>query len=348
LKPIFYSRTDYVFDKIWHRKGIKASGIKSLIPSYENPITVEGEEASIASLLGGRVEASVRVLVQKRSLVNIQSNGGIMITIRDFVPPILLLLRRKLAKQYNSYHEAWNECASCDFDLDYRISYERTKSLCAELNTDNRIKINFDHMFALCALLMALKQETTTNIVDFGGACGHYYFIVRRLLDDKYSLNWTVVEREGIVNYAKALSNNELAFSDNLEEVIHTHDDIDLLIASGVIQYLPNPYHYLKLIANSSSKFILLNRMAMTLGGRDIILLQKYMLSQKTLVRRLPDDVMDKEFRVPYTGIQKAKTEDIMSTFYEKVFEVDNRSGVLPICDKNVVGIGTLYKKVDQ
>ena len=55
------------------------------------------------------------------------------------------------------------------------------------------------------------------KVLDFGGAAGAHYFIVKSLLDKEIS-NWRVVETSKMTQEAikNQLENSELSFYDNL------------------------------------------------------------------------------------------------------------------------------------
>lgn len=90
-------------------------------------------------------------------------------------------------------------------------------------------------------ILNAFNRKKTFIAVDYGGALGTLYFKYKNNFVCSQSLKWIVVEQENFVDVGKQeFADSKLSFitEKNLTKILKP----DLLILSGVIQYLEKPY----------------------------------------------------------------------------------------------------------
>lgn len=122
----------------------------------------------------------------------------------------------------------------------------------------DRIEFEY-HQATLSGLLkVALStQKNTINVLDFGGSLGTLYFAMKSFLNP-INLNWNIVEQEHYVKYGKE-NIKCINFYYNIEECLK-NQKIDVVILSGALQYLENPYNLLKAIVSQNIKYIILDR----------------------------------------------------------------------------------------
>lgn len=156
-------------------------------------------------------------------------------------------------------------------------------------------------------------------------------------------LKWYVVETPEVCKYGRAFENEELQFRDELVETIKEAGKIDLLLTSGTLQCVDDPYHFLKMIANSGADFILFSRLGLTLGETDVIAHHKSMLSSKG-IGRLPEGFVDKEVEYPFSFIRKDKFDAIIEPNYGRKIEWNDPSGIFPVGEAPIIGIGILFQ----
>jgi|APLak6261672214_1056088.scaffolds.fasta_scaffold01616_2 putative methyltransferase (TIGR04325 family) len=129
---------------------------------------------------------------------------------------------------------------------------------------------------ALAALLQIGGQNRgQLDVVDFGGALGSSYFQFRRFLGHLRPLNWAVVEQAHFVERGrKVLHEDGLSFHPTIESALQTMRK-DLLFASGVFQYLPDPPAFIEQLIGLGFDYILIDRMAFHEGANDRLTLQR-------------------------------------------------------------------------
>ncbi len=128
---------------------------------------------------------------------------------------------------------------------------------------------------ALAALLwVASQRKDGLDIVDFGGSLGSSYFQFRRFLTKVNPLRWAVVEQPHFVQCGQE------EFADDVLSFHHQIDDAlgiqrrDILFASSVLQYLPDPHSFVANLARFDFEYILLDRTAFHEGREDRLTLQ--------------------------------------------------------------------------
>jgi putative methyltransferase (TIGR04325 family) len=121
-------------------------------------------------------------------------------------------------------------------------------------------------------LKIAIENGNTLNVLDFGGALGSHYFQNKEFLSPIEIKKWTIVEQEHYVKTGKEkIADGILNFADSIDEI----ENANALIASSVIQYLRNPYEWLKKIVDKEIPYLVFDRTAFSLERRDRLTLQK-------------------------------------------------------------------------
>jgi putative methyltransferase (TIGR04325 family) len=104
----------------------------------------------------------------------------------------------------------------------------------------------------LAALLWIIARENGhLSICDFGGGLGTSYFQNRKFLDDFPSVRWNGVEQGGFVERGRKLIQNErLRFHPTVEGCLR-ECPCNVVLLSGVLQYLQEPHKSVCDLANS-------------------------------------------------------------------------------------------------
>jgi len=126
---------------------------------------------------------------------------------------------------YESFEDARAESGGYQDDAILRVTAENTRRI-------SGVSLSTVDAHMLAALRQVLPDRPA-RILDFGGALGGHYFSMPRFIGDRIE-RWTVVE----LPRTAALGNSEfadgrLSFGD-MEEA-------DIAIASGSVQYTPDP-----------------------------------------------------------------------------------------------------------
>lgn len=82
------------------------------------------------------------------------------------------------------------------------------------------------------------EVRTVKTVLNFGDACGiHYKLAVR----EQPLIRWAVVETPAMVKQAAVLATERLRFFDNVASAADWLGSVDLIHASGALQYTPSP-----------------------------------------------------------------------------------------------------------
>jgi putative methyltransferase (TIGR04325 family) len=228
---------------------------------------------------------------------------------QELIPPALLNLVkyiRRLQTTYRTYDEALEDCPG---SLGYEdpefanIMVEETRQYLASLDDEEYILADQTTIHILIPISL-FHNRATLNIIDVGGACGIHYFPVKKLLGENCRLNWSIIETKNLSEAAKVFENEELKFFTNLNQATKEYDKIDIIITSGTIQYFKDPRQILTEIVNSGADFILFTRLSLSSSDRDIISVQKSLLSQNGF-EVLPKGYSDRIIKYPHTNIKE-------------------------------------------
>jgi putative methyltransferase (TIGR04325 family) len=152
--------------------------------------------------------------------------------------------------EYASFEAAARDCKGYD-DAGAATSASRRMS---ELKTGNN-PIEIDGRFqqvhsALCVIRDRLNTKTI-SVLDVGGGNGSYYFRLKQLFPTD-TLKWHVVETESMVAACQPIGTPEVSYSTE-----RPTDQFDVVLISGALQYLPDPYESLKRFSSAGNWMIL-------------------------------------------------------------------------------------------
>ena len=123
-------------------------------------------------------------------------------------------------------------------------------------------------------LRIATASGGHLRVLDFGGSLGSSWFQSRRILADLAEVCWHVVEQPGFVAAGrKEFEDGILRFFETTAESATTCAP-DVILASNVVQYLPDPFRSLRELATVNAPFLLLDRTATLSAGRARLTLQ--------------------------------------------------------------------------
>jgi putative methyltransferase (TIGR04325 family) len=118
-------------------------------------------------------------------------------------------------------------------------------------------------------LRAALWDGGRLSVVDFGGSLGSSYFQFRKFLDGVDDLQWSIVEQPAHVECGRQhFESDDLHFFETVEECVAQHRP-NLMLLSGVIQCLPEPYAMLRSLLAHRVPHLIIDRQAFLASGRD-------------------------------------------------------------------------------
>lgn len=182
--------------------------------------------------------------------------------LNELCPPLLksmlsACLKRNLAwiGNFQTWKEAENQTTGYDADAYLAQLIEAIKIVRDDESKLERDSLLFDEIvypYPLLSNLFALLthfEAKSVFFLDFGGSLGSLYFQNRKFLRLLPAFTWNILEQEKIIQAGKEhFQTQELLFHSSLLEAktFIKPKDCKILILSGVLQYLENPYKTFK------------------------------------------------------------------------------------------------------
>ena len=168
---------------------------------------------------------------------------------------------------YSSFQEArkLSKGYDCDEILNRvraaAIRVKEGQSLC-ERDASNLDQIPYSFPVLATLLRMALENEGTLNLVDFGGSLGSLYYQYQSFLGAVRPFRWNVVEQSHFVQCGRREFEDEvLKFYESLDECL-ARTRPNILLVSGSLQYLPDPHAFLEDALSRNFEYILFDRIS--------------------------------------------------------------------------------------
>ena len=203
-----------------------------------------------------------------------------------WLPPrmIHIVKQRIFGFGYFGNYSSWEEARAKSGSYANPEILSKTKDALLKVKTGEAVyerdSVLFDkvhHSWPLLACLqrVALENEGRLSVLDFGGSLGSSYFQCRAFLPNLDKLEWSVVEQKDHVNCGKhELEDDILAFYYKVEECLKVRKP-NVILFSGVIQYLEKPYDLVASILNYGFKNVIIDRTPFLKGKTDMITVQK-------------------------------------------------------------------------
>ena len=187
--------------------------------------------------------------------------------LKQFIPPIFRTLYWYSFKygwkgDYENFAEANKIAKGYDEQSIVEKIRETTKKVVNGEVAYERDGIVYDNPkmnFAMLSTLLHVAAENNSNltVLDFGGSLGTTYNHKKHFLQSVHNLNWCIVEQPNYVEIGrKEFEHERLHFYYSLEECLQHHQP-DIIIFSGVIQYIEKTYELLDQIRMSGVKYFL-------------------------------------------------------------------------------------------
>jgi putative methyltransferase (TIGR04325 family) len=166
---------------------------------------------------------------------------------------------------YSSWQEAIGNCTGYDSPQ----ILEKVKNALIKVKSGEakyeRDSVLFDEIQYSWPLLAGLLRAATSNenrlgVMDFGGSLGSSYFQNREFLAHLKRIRWCIVEQPSFVEVGRELfQDNELVFYNDINKCIK-NEEINVILLSGVIQYLQEPHELLQKITSLGVEYIIVDR----------------------------------------------------------------------------------------
>jgi putative methyltransferase (TIGR04325 family) len=126
--------------------------------------------------------------------------------------------------------------------------------------------------FPLLAVLLqvACKNGGRLNVLDFGGALGSTYRQCLPFFGGLSHLRWSIVEQTCFVDVGKdRFTSDQLQFYRSIEDAV-ADGRPDVVLLSGVLQYLDDPYDVLRRVVLCEPQVIVVDRNPFSSEERDV------------------------------------------------------------------------------
>lgn len=203
--------------------------------------------------------------------------------VKDLAPPLLLrLLRRRGGLGFHGDYGSWEEARAACTGYDAPGILERVSSATeavvsgrAAFERDSVLFPEPDYPWPLLTLLqfIARRHGGSLRLVDFGGSLGSTYRQCAPFLEG-LEIRWTVVEQPAFVARGRErFLDGTLDFQPDLKACFATSRPTCLLLSS-VLQYLEDPFAFLRSAADMGFEEIVIDRTPFSVHGRDRIVKQ--------------------------------------------------------------------------
>jgi len=218
-----------------------------------------------------------------------------------FVPPIARLgyrtLQRNLRRWLNiatsnknpdtlglsGNYSTWAAAAANSDGYDAENILEKTATALRKVKhreaVYERDSVLFDEVQYAWPLLAALMWVAARcggkiNVMDFGGSLGSTYFQNRAFLDSIQDVRWNIVEQlSHVLSGQRQFQDERLRFFESIDACV-AESQPDVVLLSGVLQYLERPYDILDALRQTDARFLLVDRTPFWAGSGDRLCVQ--------------------------------------------------------------------------
>jgi putative methyltransferase (TIGR04325 family) len=150
--------------------------------------------------------------------------------------------------------------------------------------------------------IAAAGNDTSLNVLDFGGAAGLHYFVAKEAFPQR-DFRWAIVETPAMTSQAAGFADDHLRFFTSIDEAAHWLGNIAFVHCVSALQYVPEP---------EATLSHLLALRAPTMFWAKLMLAEKREhFTQRSRLRDngpgpIPADIADRE--IGYAGIRVARS----------------------------------------
>lgn len=247
---------------------------------------------------------------------------------------VLLMLKKKGYRWYGNY-QSFEEAKAKSTGYESADIIQKTLSNNKKEIQQNDVS-NVTNMQLICSVFICINhiQNKSINILDFGGATGFHYKLIKNYLSSAIKLKYTICETKELVKKATAIfSTNELSFIDDISDY---HDSKpDIVMISGTLQYLDEPASVLETLIKLDPKFIIVNRFPVIYSSND-----------RLTIQHVPKSVYNGSY--PCWFFSLPKWESILKNYkqYYLMIKWDTKSEYVFLDGKKVYYVGYMLKRI--
>jgi putative methyltransferase (TIGR04325 family) len=232
-------------------------------------------------------------------------------------------LMRRLGQGEGSFsgpHKTWKEALKHATGYNAAEILEKVKHSTLQVKENSGLHVRdgviFDtpqYSYPLFASLLrvACENRGILSLIDFGGSLGSKYFSFKTYYPDPIKINWQVVEQPHYVQCGmEFLLSSELSFYANIADVPILPD---IILLSGVLQYLDRPYAHLDQIMDLGVPYLFIDRTLCNMNGTE----------DKILVEHVPRHIYSASYPCWFMSYTKLK-----AYLLEKYVMIDEFDGL--------------------
>lgn len=184
---------------------------------------------------------------------------------------------------FSGDYRSWDAAASLTTGYDQRHILKKVTSATlavkngrAASQSDGVLLDEIPYNFPLITTILsaALECGNRLDVLDFGGSLGSSYFDSRRFIEPLAKINWSIVEQPHFVAAGKEhVATEELHFFETIDDCARVHRP-NVVVLSGVLQYLPNPWDTLQKLQRLGSLYLFVDRTAFIMADGDRLTIQ--------------------------------------------------------------------------
>lgn len=207
--------------------------------------------------------------------------------VKAFVPPVALIRIKSLLGHSNKFigpFASWREAEMKSLGYESEVILDKVLSASKKVKSGTAVferdSVLFDEIQyswpVLSALLWAAsRKKRCLHVVDFGGALGSSYFQNQKFLRNIPSLKWSIVEQ---AHYVKAgrehIEHGQLRFYETFNDAVND-EPVDVVLFSGVLQYLEEPFQILEALLKNGPKIIVIDKLIANGTDKHQVFVQK-------------------------------------------------------------------------
>ncbi|MGO9785522.1 MAG: methyltransferase, TIGR04325 family [Stellaceae bacterium] len=178
------------------------------------------------------------------------------------------------------------------------------------------------------------------RVLDFGGGCGFHYFAAKAAF--KTSLRWAVAESPAMAEQARAAAKGRFEIYEDITAAAAALGRVDLVHASSVIQYVPDPLATLDALIALRAPYVMLARLPV--WSKDSFVGVQQSSLKDNGIGPMPSEIADRPIRYPITI---KNINDIMSRFerdYEMIVSLPSPSSEYKVTGNIIGGVTFIFR----
>jgi putative methyltransferase (TIGR04325 family) len=264
--------------------------------------------------------------------------------LKAWLPPALADACRKHARlgvHFRGEFSDWQTAAAHAEGYDSAQILERvrwaTQKVVSGEAAGERDSVLFEqtpYPFPVIALLLraAMENGGRLSVLDFGGALGSSYHQCKDFLKELSTLHWSIVEQGHFVRAGKLEFESESLRFHKTVGAVSQASPPQVVLASSVLQYMPDPVEVLKSFVSTEAEYIIIDRTPFALDGR-----------QRISTQSVPSSINGSSY--PLRIFNEAQLKAPLLSHYDEIAAFSSVDGTLGYGSLKAVFKGFIFKK---